>query len=111
MSSEVDLTLDQFSDFKAYLYAIDSEENPVDLTDYTLTCQFRPSYSSNVEYTITTNIENALEGIFSLNLLANTSEDIPAGRYVYDILAIDNVGNQQRVLEGILTLTPEVTFT
>jgi len=44
-----------------------------------------------------------------LSLDANTTANLYYGRYVYDVVTIDGTGHVTRVVEGILTVTPEVT--
>ena len=37
------------------------------------------------------------------------TRDIPAGRYLYDVEITSPEGERTRVLEGIVTVTPEIT--
>lgn len=110
MAQEADIIIDQGSDYKQLLSAIDMEDNPVDLAGYTIQSKFRSSYSANASYSLICSIEDSFSGLFSIMLYGNVSMNIPAGRYVYDIQVTDNAGNKQRVLEGTLTLTPETIY-
>ena len=48
-------------------------------------------------------------GSLVISLTANQTANMVAGRYVYDIELIDPANTVVRILEGIVTLTPEVT--
>ena len=48
-------------------------------------------------------------GQLTLSLSSNQSSVIVAGRYVYDAEIIDGSGNVTRIVEGMITVTPEVS--
>ena len=49
-------------------------------------------------------------GIIAMSMTANTTGTLTAGRYVYDIeLTATANGNVTRMIEGIVTVTPQVT--
>lgn len=86
---------------------IDENEDPIDFTGYTANSQIRKSYTSNTQYTITVNLANT--GIATLSMTANATANIAAGRYVYDLEVANTSGARIRYVEGIATVTPEVT--
>jgi hypothetical protein len=47
--------------------------------------------------------------VINLSLTANVSLAMDYGRYVYDVISITGSGTVTRIVEGILTVTPEVT--
>jgi hypothetical protein len=49
-------------------------------------------------------------GYISLTMTANTTANITAGRYVYDVEVTSNTGIVTRVKEGIVTVTPNATY-
>jgi hypothetical protein len=70
----------------------------------------RKSYGSSSYYPFTATVYNALQGKVRLQLSHTASSAIPAGRYLYDIEITNTVsGVVNRVLEGIVTVTPEIT--
>ena len=82
---------------------------PIDLNGYSSYSHMRTSYSSNTFIAFTTSV-NGNEGSVTLSLNANTSSSMNFGRYVYDVELIDSVSNNvSRIIEGIVTITPEVT--
>lgn len=48
-------------------------------------------------------------GVITLSLTATLTAGIPATRYVYDLEMISSGGVVTRLLEGYVTVTPEVT--
>ena len=42
-------------------------------------------------------------------MTANATANVVAGRYVYDVELVDGGGVVTRLLEGIVTVTPQVT--
>jgi hypothetical protein len=83
----------------------------LDLTNYTVKSQLRKSYTSTIAYNFTTSIQSATEGKVRLQLTAAQSEAIPPGRWLYDVEITSPSGTKTRVIEGIVTVTPQITQT
>lgn len=107
MATVNNIFLDQGTtfDFTFELGNVDGTKK--DLTTYTITGQIRRSYhsSTSVNFTIT---KVNLDGEITLKLTANQTAALKSGRYVYDVEILNNQ-ETLRVLEGILTVNPEVT--
>ena len=54
-------------------------------------------------------IPSLSNGELTLALSANQTSNITFGRYVYDAELIDGSGFVTRIVEGIITVTPEVS--
>jgi hypothetical protein len=55
-------------------------------------------------------VVDALQGLATMELDAQTTAGIRAGRYVYDVeLVDDNTSEVTRIFEGIVTVLPNVT--
>lgn len=106
MSQKTNITIDQGTTFVYTFSVLDTYGDPMDLTNYTATSQMRKSYSSSNATTFTCTTAN---GEVIISLSANQTSNIVAGRYVYDIelTAVDGVVTRQ--VEGIVTVTPQVT--
>jgi hypothetical protein len=66
--------------------------------------------SANTTATFNTSID-PITGQVSFGLYANQTALIESGRYVYDIILINNTTNAiSRFVEGIVTVTPGVTI-
>ena len=108
MAIKANLIIDQGSDYETNINVTDDDDNVIDLTGYTGTAQMRKHYTSVSYYSFTVSIEG-LRGIVTMSMTSNTTDSIPAGRYVYDCELSDPYGVRSRLVEGIVTVTPSVT--
>jgi hypothetical protein len=69
----------------------------------------RKSYSSSTVYAFTASIYDSATGRVRLQLSASSSSAIPAGRWLYDVEITSGAGAKTRVVEGIVTITPQIT--
>lgn len=109
MAMSAYLDIDQGSDFRTRLTLENDDDTPMNLTGFTVYSQFRKSYSSSTAYTFTCTIINAVAGIVELELTGAASSNIKPGRYLYDVEVVAPGGSKTRVVEGIITLNPEIT--
>ena len=108
MGTKANLKVDQGSDFSTAINLTDDDGDALNLAGYTGAAQIRKYYTSTTSYDFDVDI-TANTGQITLSLTANTTNNITAGRYVYDLEITDSSGVVSRVLEGILTITPGVT--
>lgn len=109
MAIKTNLTIDQGSDFTTTINLTDNFDNVINLTGYTGAAQIRKHYTSLTSYAFTVTII-AAAGEISLALSAAVSNTMPAGRYVYDCELTYLDGTKSRIVEGIVTITPQVTY-
>jgi hypothetical protein len=109
MAAKANIIIDQGSTFTTYLALTQDDGSVLDLTGYTARGQIRRWYTSNSYVQFNVSITQPNTGFINLSLDANTTANMVAGRYVYDIQATDSYGTISRVIEGIVTVTPEVT--
>ena len=108
MATKANLVIDQGSTFSTDLNLTDENGDPLLLSGYTANSQVRKWYTStNASATFTTSI-NVDSGVITLSLSANATSNLVAGRYVYDV-EINDGSAVSRVVEGIVTVTPQVT--
>jgi hypothetical protein len=85
----------------------------VNTTGFSARMQLRTSYSAataSLELTTTNgriSLTNA--GVITLSLTATETAALAAGRYVYDLEMVSSGGQVTRLLEGVVTVSPEVT--
>lgn len=104
--------MDQGSDFATLVSVKSASGAPLILTGYTVKSQMRKSYSSSTAYNFTATVHDAPTGKIKLALLASQSELIPPGRWLYDVeISNTATGAKKRVVEGIVTVTPQITQT
>jgi len=111
MAAYVELYMDQGATFNNIINLTDDITNAsLNISGYTVRSQMRRSYySTNASANITCTISNAANGEITMSLSAANTSSIKAGRYLFDLETVDTGGVVTRVLEGIITVTPEVT--
>lgn len=113
MAVQVNFVVDQGTAFGAVATIQNEDGSIFNLTGLTPYSQMRKSYYTNTSFDITAAVEgDPLEGNIKLSLLPAQSNLIKAGRYVYDVEVHDGSGEYvKRVLQGIITISPQVTKT
>jgi hypothetical protein len=109
MAAKANIVIDQGATFNTELNLTDNNGNPLDLTGYTAEGQIRKWYTSSNATSFTVSIPSPTTGTIYLSLTANQTGNLWYGRYVYDIITVDSANTVTRVVEGIATVTPEVT--
>jgi hypothetical protein len=107
MATKLNLFIDQGSDFETSIEVTDDEGESIDLSSFTGRSHIRKHYTSSTFYPFDVAVSGS--GVITLTLSANTSTNIPAGRYVYDLELVSSANAVSRVVEGIVTINPEVT--
>lgn len=107
MATQKNIVIDQGTTFSESVTAKDSAGSAKDLTGYTTTAQMRKSYysSSSTDFTIA---QVDATGVITISLTAAQTGNLKAGRYVYDVESA-SASETIRVVEGIVTVTPQVT--
>ena len=87
------------------------ENNSVmNLTNYTVASKMRSTHdSSTVAGTFTCTISDATGGEITMQMTNSTTANIEEGIYVYDVEITNSAGTVTRILEGQITVNPEVT--
>ena len=109
MTTTSNLYVDQGSDFSAIVTLNNQDGTPINLTGFTIKSQFRKSYQSSTAVDFTVSIFDATKGKIRMQLPANASSAVQAGRYLYDVEITSPTNERKRALEGIVVLTPEIT--
>lgn len=111
MAAYVELYMDQGTTFRNVINLIDDTTNSyIDVTGYTIRSQMRRSYySANATANLVCTITDTANGEITMTLAAANTSNIKAGRYLFDLETIDTNNTVVRVLEGIITVTPEIT--
>jgi len=108
MATKANITVDQGTTFSTTVYLTDDNGDPIDLTGYTGRSQMRKHYTSSNSQSFSVSLSNTV-GSVSLALTAVQTANLVAGRYVYDVEVVSSTNVVSRIIEGIVTVTPEVT--
>lgn len=110
MAAKANIVIDQGTDFSTSITVTDDAGDPVDLTGYTASGQVRKHYTSNTSYDFTMSFDTPRSsGVLTFSMPRSVTEAIEAGRYVYDVEITSGANTRSRLVEGIVTVTPEVT--
>jgi hypothetical protein len=109
MATISNLFVDAGSDYSNIITVSATNGQALNLTGYTVASQMRKSYGSSTVFNFTSSVYEAANGKVRLQLPAATSSSIPAGRWLYDVEITSPSGTKTRVVEGIVTITPEIT--
>jgi hypothetical protein len=105
-----ELTIDQGATFTASIDLAQDDETAINVATSTFTSQIRKSYySSNPTANLTVSILDAANGKISLSLSASQTSNIRAGRYLYDVKMVSSSNTTLRLIEGIVTVTPQIS--
>jgi len=108
MATRVNIVIDQGTDFSTGVRMTDSTGALLNLTGYSAASQIRKSHSSTNATAFTCTITTA-NSTLTLAINNSVTAAMSAGRYVWDAELTDGSGTVSRVLEGMETVTPEVT--
>ena len=113
MAAIANLLIDQGANFSSDITVKDANNNAFDLTGYTTEAKMAKGYASTRTRTsITSTIAtDSTSGVVALTLTAAQSATLDAPeRYVYDVeITKTSTGAVTRVIEGIITVRPNVT--
>lgn len=111
MAAYVELYMDQGATFNNIINITDDVTNAaVNIYGYVVTSQMRKSYySANATANIICQITNAEQGEVTMSLPASNTANIKPGRYLFDVKSVDESNTISRILEGIITVTPQVS--
>ena len=112
MATVNNLVIDQGTTFSLTITVADANGNDINLTGYTLRAQMRKGYGATSFTSFTVAAPAPATGELIISLTDTQTSALKAGRYVYDVEIVAPVGEGStvtRVLEGIITVTPEVT--
>jgi len=107
MAIKANLIIDQGTDFSTTINVTDDAGDAVDLSTYTAAAQIRKHYTSTNSTAFSVTASSL--GVVTLTMNNSITANLTAGRYVYDCELTDGSGTVSRLVEGIVTVTPEVT--
>lgn len=107
MAIKANIVIDQGTDFSTEINVTNNDGDPVNLTGFSAAAQLRKHYTSSsfTPFTVALNVD----GTITLSMNAVTSANVTAGRYVYDCELTSSSNVVSRLVEGIVTVTPQVT--
>ena len=107
----LNLQIDQGSTFSKQITVYQTDGTTLqNLTGYTVASQVRKNYTSTNYTTINaTKSTPHTSGVIVMSLTAVQTAALKAGRYVYDLQIQHSDETVTRIIEGLITIRPEVT--
>ena len=103
------LTIHTGTDFEQTFILENSNSNSaLDLTGYTGACRMRKYHSSSLAGSFNIVFQNRLAGKVKIEMTANLTQNLKAGKYFYDLLS-NNGTTVERVIEGEVLVKRTVT--
>lgn len=107
MAKRANLIIEQGSTFSVIFELVDDYGEPLNVADYSARGQMRKHHFANSYTAFTCTLT---DGELRISLAADQTALLQPVRHVYDIELIDTVANSvTRMVEGYVTVTPEVT--
>lgn len=105
-----ELTINQGTTFESTLDLVADDGSAINVAGYVFSGQIRKSYySANATANLVISISDSANGNVLVSLNSATTANIAAGRYLYDIKMTDTANTVTRIVEGVITVTPQVT--
>jgi|TARA_B110000977_G_scaffold195381_1_gene273704 hypothetical protein len=116
MAQFEEVQIDQGTDVTLKLELVDIDGNKKNLTDYSAAAKMKKTYNtsdSDATTFVASVIAPETDGVVNLTLTNAQTSLLKSGRYVYDVELsfVDSSSNTviERILEGQITVTPQVT--
>lgn len=107
MAQKINLIIDQGTTYKTSFLVNADDGSPLNMSSYTAASQIRKTYTSSNSVSFTTSANST--GWVSLSLDSNATSNLTSGRYVYDVEITSPSNVVSRIVEGLVTVTPQVT--
>ena len=100
------------TDWMADINILNDDGTPRDLTDHTFESLIKRHYKSVNSTVIEVTIVTASVGNIQLRLTSTQTSALKSGKYLYDLESTRTAdGIKERILQGVLTIRPEITIT
>jgi len=110
MAAKANIIIDQGTDFSTTLTVTGDDGSVTDLTGYSANGHIRKHYTSSTATVFDISFGTPrTDGQVTISLGRSVTENMEAGRYVYDVELTSSANSRSRLVEGVVTVTPQVT--
>jgi hypothetical protein len=104
------LVINQNADFSEIFNLEDiSSNSALNLAGYSVTSQMRKHSASSSYVSLNATVENTSLGQVRVGLAKSQTSSLKPGRYIYDVVVIDNFNITKRVVEGMILVKEGAT--
>lgn len=109
MAARADIIIDQGTTFETVVTVTDDNGSAINLTNYESAAQIRKHHTSSAVSATFVITNGGTNGQLTLTLSSSATGSLTAGRYVYDVEITSDAAVVSRVVEGVVTVNPQVT--
>lgn len=109
MAIKAHLSMDAGATFHTEIELVNDDDEPMDLTGYTVTAAMRKSATASVAHRFLATHDAAGGKIF-LDMSADTTLTIVPGRYLYDAFIVAPTGQVTKIVEGVVTVNASISL-
>ncbi len=114
-----DITVNQGDDYSLQIIISDSQNVPIDITDYKFVCKVRETAESQeIILEAECVIHDAKNGVLNINFSSNDTGNIDTdgeyyeetNSYYYDVQQTNTKGQKERIIQGKFIVSPGISF-
>lgn len=106
----INLTIEQGSDYEASFTITNDDGSALNLTDYDAEAKLRKHYASTTAKTFVITFVNRVAGEIAVSMASTVTSTLSEGRHVYDIVLTSPTNTKSRVIQGNVLVNPGVTL-
>lgn len=109
MAGYVPIEIEAYASFSRIIVITNEDGTRQNLVGSYANSSIRETQFSSTNYVLAAEITGANIGEITLSMTAANTGLMPPGRYLYDVVATDDLGERSRVIEGIVVVNPGIT--
>lgn len=109
MAGYVPLEIDAYASFSRIIVLSNEDGTQQNLVGSYANSFIRETQFSSTIYVLDAQITSANTGEITLSMTAANTGLMPPGRYLYDVVETDDLGERSRLIEGIVVVNPGIT--
>jgi hypothetical protein len=106
----INLVIEQGSDFDVDFTIRNDDGTPLNLTDYTAECFLKKHTTSTSSYSFDVTFIDRIAGEIAISMGSTVTSNLKEGRHMYDVLLTSGTGTKTRVIQGNILVNPGVTL-
>lgn len=106
----INLTLEQGTDYDVDFTIRNDDGSPLNLTDYSALSVIRKTYTSSTSYPFQVTFVDRVAGEIKISMGSSVTTTLKEGRYVYDVVLNSPNSKKSRVIQGNVLVTPGVSL-
>ena len=106
----INLILEQGSDFDVDFTIRNDDGTALNLTDYTAECVLKKHPTATTSTSFVVDFVDRIAGEINVSMASSVTGTLKGGRHVYDVLLTSGTGIKTRVIQGSILVNPGVSL-